>query len=236
MGNWLSFENELEPETAPGSCVPKEIEVKTSMGAHVDPLSNYVTEILDPALESQEIFLLKDVLNATETEKLVQDAEKYGFGFTNYEKSYRGNLRLITYDQSLANAIWQRIKPFVPSTVTERGKVFTVIGLNECWRMAKYFPPDCFRNHVDAYFATDDPISGKKTKSMFTVNIYMNDGFLGGETVFHLKAGEKIIVPETGLCLIFRQPPSQRYLHEGLELKSGLKYLFRSDVMYQEQL
>ena len=41
--------------------------------------------------------------------------------------------------------------------------------------------------------------------------------------------------PEEGLGLIFRQPPGEFLLHDGECLRGGVKYLFRSDVMYRRQ-
>merc|ERR1712137_485 len=73
-------------------------------------------------------------------------------------------------------------------------------------------------------------------KSMYTVNIYMNSGFEGGETVFtkeDMKTPILTVQPKAGLCLIFRQPRHTYLYHLGETLKSGRKVLFRSDVMYE---
>ena len=70
---------------------------------------------------------------------------------------------------------------------------------------------------------------------MYTVNIYLNGGFEGGRTRFRDANGivEAAVIPSQGQCLIFRQPPSAAYRHDGEELLSGFKYLLRSDVMYR---
>jgi hypothetical protein len=39
--------------------------------------------------------------------------------------------------------------------------------------------------------------------------------------------------PETGACLVFRQPPGACLLHDGEEVRAGIKYLLRTDVMYR---
>ena len=41
------------------------------------------------------------------------------------------------------------------------------------------------------------------------------------------------VAPEAGHCLLFRQPPGYRLPHDGEEVKGGIKYLLRSDVMYR---
>jgi len=59
----------------------------------------------------------------------------------------------------------------------------------------------------------------------------------GGAVNYHAKESgpgpDIAVVPEAGRCLLFQQPPGQCYFHDGEELGSGCKYLFRSDVMYR---
>merc|ERR1712060_1013550 len=101
---------------------------------------------------------------------------------------------------------------------------------NECWRLAKYYPGDQFKGHCDAPF-----VRSNDEWSMLTVNIYMNGGFEGGATRFGTN-NYLSVTPEAGLCLLFRQPPGQQYYHDGEQLRSGVKYLFRSDVMYRRRV
>ncbi len=74
---------------------------------------------------------------------------------------------------------------------------------------------------------------------MYTVNIYMNEDCTGGITSFSFDEKQSPhcrtfdVTPKTGLCLLFRQPPAEQYVHEGKLVEAGLKYLFRSDVMYR---
>jgi hypothetical protein len=57
--------------------------------------------------------------------------------------------------------------------------------------------------------------------------VYLNDGFVGGETVF-FKPERICVRPETGLALVFYHPQ----LHEGSLIERGTKYVLRTDVMY----
>merc|ERR1712216_981581 len=98
----------------------------------------------------------------------------------NYPKHYRGNLRLIVTDAGLAGAMWERLRPLVPATLSMERFEWEAVGLNECWRVAKYYPGDRFMGHVDASFARSDD-----EQSMFTVNINLNGGFEGGRTRFY---------------------------------------------------
>jgi hypothetical protein len=178
-------------------------------------------------------FMLHNLFSLSECEKLINAAETEGrFGYTNYRKEYRGNLRLITNDQSLTDVMWNRIKPFVPSKVIIENDEWEPIGLNECWRLSKYHPGDKFGCHYDASFARSNI-----EESIFTVNAYMNSEFKQGRTRFYdkLRNGNEIaaIKGEAGSCLIFMQPPGDKLAHDGEEVTGGLKYLFRSDVMYR---
>jgi hypothetical protein len=129
--------------------------------------------------------------------------------------------------------------------------VWEACGLNECWRLTKYRAGDRFLCHCDEAF-----VRSSTEMSMLTVNIYMNSDFEKGRTRFFLRdnwweqfrvtasevgellkegaEADEAVVPATGLCLIFRQPPGRSYYHDGEEVASNYKYLFRSDVMYRK--
>jgi hypothetical protein len=211
--------------------LPHEIEVATNWADLLDPNSG-PRRCRQP--DKREVYLIENVFSIAECKALIASSEEHGYGATNYPKSYRGNLRLITKDASLTGIMWQRLRPFVPATVTCGGSVWEAVGLNECWRLAKYHPGDRFMRHLDAAFKRD-----QKEMSMFTVNIYMNGDFEGGATRFYPDGNSPdpnlVVSPEAGLCLLFRQPPSQQYYHDGERVRQGNKYLFRTDVIYHLQ-
>lgn len=186
------------------------------------------------------LFVHEHLFSPSECASLVQAAEAVGFGRTSYPKHYRGNLRLITVDTSLADAAWRRLKPHVPATHRMDGDVYDAVGLNECWRLAKYHPADRFAPHVDArYERSDDEVS------LYTVNVYMNavPPAAGGATIFYREHAERSrpdeevlrVAPEPGLAVTFRQPPGELLTHEGERLAAGVKFLFRTDVMYRRR-
>lgn len=220
----------------PQESLAHEIEIKSTWGELLRPLDWKIS--CDPIKAVPETFLLSPIFLREECEALIAASEKHGFGPTNYPKTYRGNLRLITTDASLSRVVFERIRNLLPPKVEEGGSEWELVGLNECWRLAKYYPGDVFGAHVDARFERS-----KQERSMFTVNIYMNGGFEGGSTRFygaypddHSRRPPVIasVVPQPGLGLIFRQPPGQRLLHDGEKVGSGNKYLFRSDAMYRK--
>lgn len=213
-----------------GRDLPHEIEVKSCWG----PLLETSVQSSMRRPDHREVFLVSGALASAECDALVAAAEQHGFGATNYPKSYRGNLRLITEDRSLADAMWARLRHHIPLTADWNDEVWDAYGLNPLWRLAKYYPGDRFQRHCDACFSPNsDEIS------MFTVNIYMNSEFKGGSTRFYPDGSSSepdlLVRPERGLCLLFRQPPVERYVHDGEEVLSGAKYLFRSDVMYRRR-
>ena len=213
--------------------LPREVEV-TADWRHLladGPEAACVERVLDLDAFTQQ------VLAPAECEALVAEAERVGFGRTGYPKAYRGNLRLIATDAALAAALWGRIAPHIPATQTdEAGAQWDACGLNECFRLAKYFPGDEFGAHCDAAFKRDGE------RSMYTVNIYLNGGFSGGATRFYDGNGGRgsrapihSVQPTPGLACMFRQPPEQAYLHDGERLHTHVKYLLRTDVMYRRR-
>jgi hypothetical protein len=86
-------------------------------------------------------------------------------------------------------------------------------------------------------------VKGNNKRSIFTVILYLNDDFTGGETVFHARPtngklpfvdqkksriGETVL-PAAGQVLIFNHD----VLHEGLEVLQGTKYIIRGEIMFK---
>lgn len=191
------------------------------------------------------------LFSRAECRRLVARAEERGFGVTSYPKDYRGNLRLITTDRALSRSVWERLRALAPPRLVDAaGRAWVPVGLNECWRLAKYHAGDKFERHFDAAFVRDRD----RERSMLTVNIYMSDAAraddglpadgiatcVGGATRFYAGANEEVggdevasITPAAGHCVIFRQPPEAYIDHDGEEVAAGVKYLFRTDIMYR---
>jgi prolyl 4-hydroxylase len=136
-------------------------------------------------------------------------------------------------DQGLADTLWSRISSHISSTVLEDDCIWLSSGLNECFRLSKYVSGDVFKSHVDTCY-----VKNSEEKSMYTVNVYLNgmDDFEGGHTRFFDNNCEMeySVTPITGSALIFRQPPTANYRHDGEMVKDGYKYLLRTDVMYRK--
>lgn len=132
-------------------------------------------------------------------------------------KGIRNNFRLIYPDQKLADAYWEKLRPFCPPQL-ENNQAW---GLNEQFRFYKYESAQRFKRHIDGRFQRNAQV-----ESRITFMIYLNDDFTGGETAFD----DLSIQPKTGMALCFIHEQK----HEGRPVEEGTKYVLRSDVMYQK--
>jgi prolyl 4-hydroxylase len=96
--------------------------------------------------------------------------------------------------------------------------------LNPRLRCLKYYPGQYFRSHYDASYTG---IEGKHSE--WTIQLYLNDDFKGGETVFMQDYGRWKIPfkPKAGAVILF----CQSLLHEGSKVTEGIKYSVRTDVL-----
>jgi prolyl 4-hydroxylase len=209
--------------------LPQEIQVKCDW-SHIVADNVVEASLRPPPIEDKDVQLIDNLLTPEESEAIIAAAEIYGFGRTDYPKHYRGNLRLLAADKHLAEHLYERIRRCLPQCVSEDNMEWELVGLNELFRLSKYVPGDRFGAHVDTCFYRD-----RTEKSMYTLNIYLNDAFEGGSTRF-LDRGNNVeatVIPYPGTCLLFRQPPFAAYRHDGEEVTAGFKYLLRSDAMYR---
>ncbi|KAF2068406.1 hypothetical protein CYY_010267 [Polysphondylium violaceum] len=157
-----------------------------------------------------------------------------------FPKEYRNNQRYIGKNQDLSKFLWERLENILrvsdlegirPYGFDQKG-IWIPVGLDDCFTFGKYLPGGRFKPHYDATFA-DNP----DRRSIYTLQIYLNDDYQGGKTNFFLPENpleiakhqlEKSVVPKTGRALIFNHDT----LHEGAEVISGEKYIMRVDMMF----
>ncbi|ORY07592.1 hypothetical protein K493DRAFT_310135 [Basidiobolus meristosporus CBS 931.73] len=149
-------------------------------------------------------------------------------------EAFRDNDRFSIKDASFAQYLWDSgIKELCQSwTVGAK----TAVGLNDNIRLYKYHPGQKFDPHYD-----DSVKDTQGRSSEFTLLIYLNGGgddsafpLRGGETVFYsMKAKEPPLSykPVRGSALLHRHG-AKCLLHEAKEVISGVKYVLRSDLMY----
>jgi len=101
------------------------------------------------------------------------------------------------------------------------------VRLYENIRFYKYTKGHAFGPHYDE--AIRFPTTGEETK--WTLLVYLSE-CVGGETAFLDGKGKQpvAIAPRAGMALLHAQGP-RCLLHEGREVRDGVKYVMRSDVV-----
>ncbi|MES2777293.1 MAG: 2OG-Fe(II) oxygenase [Bacteroidota bacterium] len=172
------------------------------------------------------IFTVEDFLTAEECNQHILWSEKRGyeqakinsFGRQVVRSDVRNNLRVLFKDVALAESLWESVQPFC----LQKFGSSIAIGLNEMFRFYKYGRGQQFKQHMDGSYERNE-----SEFSLYTLMIYLNEDFLGGDTSFE----DLIIKPKTGMALIFKHD----LLHAGREVIKGEKYVLRTDIMYRFQ-
>jgi predicted 2-oxoglutarate/Fe(II)-dependent dioxygenase YbiX len=178
---------------------------KTSYGSGVYSLENFLSEqeCLNYINMSEGIGYEDAMIITREGAKII--------------KEVRNNDRVIFDNQSLADTLFNKIKPFLP----EQWEGWQLVGLNERFRFYRYTPEQYFKWHKDGNYCRND-----KEISLLTLLMYLNDDFQGGETSFNWE----VIKPVRGAALIF----PHRLTHQGMPVISGIKYVLRTDIMFHD--
>jgi len=131
----------------------------------------------------------------------------------------RNNERVIFNDFYLAEKLFLKAQDYVPLTM--QGRILS--SANERFRCYRYKVGMKFSPHYDG--SIERP--GNK-KSYYSFLVYLSDDFDGGQTNF-LTESIRSITPRKGFGLLFQH----LILHEGAEVSRGVKYVARTDLMYQ---
>jgi len=171
-------------------------------------------------------FILDNVLTEDECLDLIKTTEDQGYEdvVENWRRNdVRDSQRCIIDSVEKAGWLWSHIKEYIPETWKEK----KVAGLNERLRFLKYSSGQYFKLHKDGSYRRPDG----SEQSFITIQLYLNEGFEGGNTTFLSRSGGQDVgvVPRTGRVLVFQHD----ILHEGSLLVQGTKYTMRTDIMYQ---
>ena len=179
---------------------------------------------METVVLAKDVFLIRRFWPAGKCDQFIQKSEDMGYEAATVQTELgprlvdhiRNNNRVVFKDIEFARELWTDLEPFAPAEIGDS----VAIGLNELFRFYKYEPGQHFRKHRDQSY-----IRNSQEASYYTLMIYLNDGFKGGETKFDSLA----VRPGKGDALIF-----YHYLeHEGSELIEGIKYVLRTDIMYR---
>ena len=124
--------------------------------------------------------------------------------------------RIHFVSKELADGIWQKIEEVIPDSIP----LAKPIGINENFRFYKYLPGQEFKKHQDNVFIRNDT-----EKSYYSLLIYLNEDFDGGDTTFE----DFSISPIKGTAVIF----PHKLLHAGNPVKKGVKYILRTDIVFR---
>ncbi|KAJ3357098.1 hypothetical protein HDU83_008605 [Entophlyctis luteolus] len=181
-----------------------------------------------------------------------------GGGYEMLDSDYRNSERIIWDSQDVMDRVWARVQK-QPEIVEELAIInerdllgpfdkvsrkeypdWRFHGINERMRFLKYTPGQFFRPHCDGAYSTTK--AGKIIRTHFTVLLYLNDSAeefdgsaLQGGTTFFLSSDDRrhvAIRPKAGRMLIFQH---RGLRHCGDDVVAGVKYIVRSDLMYELQ-
>jgi len=184
-------------------------------------------------------FTLHNVLTPEKCQELIKISEEGGYelatlavepGVQVTQLDTRNNYRHIRDDVQLAAFFFSSIKPYLPTEWLPSAMIQRdLIGVNERLRFLRYEPGQKFARHMDGWFSRENG-----ERSYLTVQFYLNEGFVGGDTTFLLNEDRVRIpvVPKVGMALIFQHD----IVHEGSMLYEGKKYCIRSDIMYTNKI
>mmetsp|Transcript_40310 Transcript_40310/g.95748 ORF Transcript_40310/g.95748 Transcript_40310/m.95748 type:complete len:276 (-) Transcript_40310:118-945(-) len=157
-----------------------------------------------------------------------------GGGYQRLVPSVRDGLRVIVDSEPLSKYLLEILRPHLPETVGKTS-LTQLVDLNERCRFLCYTPGQSFEPHCDGRYTRPKGHPNAGDCSMVTVQFYLHDmpAASGGATTFlgyRSKKGKLSFQPRAGSALIF----TQDLLHEGSEVKSGIKYTMRTEAMYRD--
>ena len=134
------------------------------------------------------------------------------------DENYRKCQRMLVESNNLANLLQERLQSYIPTLYD--GQHFKY--LNNMIRFIKYNHGDFFNPHVDGCY-----IDENDNESCFTILVYLNDDYEGGELVIY-NDEEQALKPSKGSVILLEQV----IVHKVNMITKGKKYVLRTDVMY----
>jgi hypothetical protein len=151
--------------------------------------------------------------------------------------------------ESLLAPLFARLAPLLPPALGVAAGGGALAGLNPRFRFYRYAAGGVYRPHVDGAWpesavrggAVVHDAHGGARWSRLTLVLYLNDDFEGGTTTFFAAAPDAAGVleargvrPARGAALLFPHGGAAGSLvHEGSAVARGVKYIVRTDVVYE---
>ena len=76
---------------------------------------------------------------------------------------------------------------------------------------------------------------GTEERSLYTVVVYLNDDYTGGDVSLMDASGPVLVKSVTGSALIFTQDGGiqRSMVHTGTSVQDGVKFILRTDLFYR---
>ncbi|KAL7623111.1 hypothetical protein AAE478_006790 [Parahypoxylon ruwenzoriense] len=173
----------------------------------------------------------------------------YGGGYEIAATDYRNSDRIIWDQQEVVDRLWARlgqvpqVRDALLSVLPLRGRGvetwWDFQRVNQRMRFLRYGPGQFFRAHCDAPY--EEIKDGHAAMTHYTLHLYLNDSrqevgegadLVGGATSFLSSNQDRRldVDPKAGRVLIFQH---RRLYHSGDDVKEGIKYTMRTDIMYR---
>jgi prolyl 4-hydroxylase len=168
-----------------------------------------------------KIYTIKNFLSAKECDKFIEQIDNKGktIAFTSVGKFKNDKY----VDEKLANSFYEKIISTIDKQIIDRCKI---IKANNLIMTGKYAPNQQFGMHTDTglYFNKKE-----KLKSRYTLLIYLNDNYEGGETSFYDQKFQHIldIKPQKNMALLF----DIDMWHKGKQVLSEHKYWIGCEII-----
>ena len=156
-------------------------------------------------------------------------------------EAVRVNDRFQVEDQVFAKTLWENsgLKSLVETFVDKTTFDGKVLGLNPNIRVYRYRPGQFFDKHYDESNRIQFGEDKVPAKTTWTLLIYLTT-CQGGETAFYPEPPKRGAAPpepivvglETGMALLHKHGDDCLF-HEGKEVRSGEKWVLRSDLVVQ---
>jgi prolyl 4-hydroxylase len=177
-----------------------------------------------------------NVLSLQMCETLIKEAHEKGFepakvqmyGNQKSLPNIRNNERIEFDDIDLSVQLTKLLKNSLGADFPDMLGKSKFVKAGSHFRMYSYKPGEYFKPHKDGSYEDG------KLKSLVTVLFYLNTTD-GGETVlmpngFKEKESWIAVAPIEGSVLLFEH----NMFHEGRQVASGMKYVLRTDLFYEE--
>lgn len=224
----------------------------TIIGQLLNDSSNYHPDIHKIIFYQTEKKLIGfQILDTNEVAEIITNVQTKFLPkpLTSYSLDERHCNRVCVIDEKFAKLLYHRISPIIKDLQLCEPNV-EPIRINECFRISEYKSPSIgFSPHYDNQYNESDTI-----KSIFSIVIYLNDTFEGGETLFYepkdklkLHGGMTIkeeieingilgykltkVRPIPGYGILF----DHSFLHASDQITRGTKYIIRTDLVFENK-